>query len=191
MTQQPAVRHLAPAFAALIAVSALAACSGSPPPPPVPVASATPAPAGGPLRPLSSRDTGPAVAAPAEPVDQVDPAEPGISDLARTARYVFRVMRTHEDVCAFANPYDERIHFALAVEVKSGRFTRIGLGHAGTGEPPQERTLSQGELPPELAGYVACLEPHLRELVMSPAPADGVYEPIYQHPGRPGGRRAP
>jgi hypothetical protein len=181
-----------------LALLALAACSGEPPAP-VPVASAAPA-AAGEVRPLSSRETAPPPGASSAPAggagsgaaDTVDPAEPGISDLARLARYVFRTMRDRGDVCAFENPYRDGIHFALDVEVGAGRMTRVALGHVGVAGPGQDiRTLVAGQSPRELVSYVECLAPHLREVAMSPAPADGAYQPVYQYPGRPAGRAVP
>jgi hypothetical protein len=43
--------------------------------------------------------------APGSAVDPDDPAEPGIPDLARLARYVFKTMQRHEEVCPFENPF--------------------------------------------------------------------------------------
>jgi hypothetical protein len=161
------------AAATAMVLAALAACSGSPPPP-VPVASATPPPAA------------------AGPIDAVDPAEPGISDLARLARYVFRTMQRHEDVCPFENPFRDQVHFALAVEVKAGRMARVSLGHLGHAPEGggQAHPVPREQFPPELMRYVSCLEPHLEAVVMSPSPADGAYEPAYSFPGNPAGRAA-
>ena len=132
-------------------------------------------------------------AAPAVAVDPDDPAEPGIPDLARLARYVYKAMQRHEQVCPFANPFRDRLHFALTVEVEGGRMTRVGLGHAGleaegASEP---RPLARAHWPRELTGYVGCLAPHLRAVTMAPAPSDGSYEPAYSYGGRPDGRPAP
>lgn len=168
---RPVLKRARPAATAIL-LAALAACSGSPPPPvPVPVASATPPPAA---------------------ADPVDPAEPGISDLARLARYVFRTMQRHEDVCPFENPFRDQVHFALAVEVKAGRVARVGLGHLGHAPEAggQAHPVPREQFPRELTQYVSCLEPHLRALVMSPSPADGAYEPAYSFPGNPAGRAA-
>jgi hypothetical protein len=178
-----------------VSLLALVACSGSPPAP-VPVASASPPAARDDLRPLSSRET-PLPNAPGEAgasatsVDPVDPAEPGIPDLARLARYVFRTMRTHTDTCAFENPYRDRIHFVVEVEVKGGRMTRVGLRHAAIGAEDRSRELTAAQVPRDLVAYVECLSPHLRAVVMSPSPADGVYEPVYQYAGMAAGRVAP
>ena len=184
--------------AVTLALLALGACSSGPPAP-VPVASRTPAPGGaGDLRPLSSRETAPPDVTPrgageaaAEGADPVDPAEPGLTDLARLARYVFRTMRAHEDACPFENPYRDRIHFLVEVEVKAGKMTRVGLGHAGVGAEEHSHELAGAQSPPELVRYVECLAPHLRAVTMSPAPADGRYEPAYQYPGRESGRAVP
>ena len=172
-------------LATLLAV----ACTDRDAPRPVPV------PADGPpadvSRPLSSREAIPTPAAPT--ADPDDPAEPGISDLARLARYVFRAMQRHEEVCPFDNPFRDRLHFALDVEVKGGRMTRVGLGHVGL-EPPgasEARPLAAAQWPPELTGYVACLAPHLQAVAMAPSPADGSYEPAYSYGGRADGRPAP
>jgi len=158
------------------------ACSERDAPRPVPVPDAT--------RPLSSRE---APAPPVAAVDPDDPAEPGISDLARLARYVFKTMQRHEDVCPFGNPLRDRLHFALAIEVKGGRMARVGLGHVGVGPdgPGSSRALAEAQWPRELTGYVACLAPHLQAVAMSPSPADGSYEPEYSFGGWAGGRAAP
>jgi hypothetical protein len=126
-------------------------------------------------------------------VDPDDPAEPGISDLARLARYVFRAMQRHEQVCPFDNPFRERLHFALAIEVKAGRMTRVGMGHVGVGPDAagSARALAKAQWPRELTSYVACLAPHLQAVAMAPSPADGSHEPEYSFVGREAGRTAP
>jgi hypothetical protein len=132
------------------------------------------------------------VAAPAA-VDPDDPAEPGIPDLARLARHVFEAMQRHEAVCPFDNPFRDRLHFALEIEVRGGRMTRVGLGHVGV-EPArakEARTLSRSQWPRELESYVACLAPSLQALTMAPSPADGSYEPVYSFGGRETGPPAP
>ena len=40
-------------------------------------------------------------------------------------------MQRHEEVCPFDNPFRDRLHFALEIEVKGGRMARVGLGHVG------------------------------------------------------------
>jgi hypothetical protein len=132
-------------------------------------------------------------APPAPTADPDDPREPGISDLARLARYVFKAMQAHEEVCRFENPFRDRLHFALEVELKAGRMTRVGLGHVGV-EPEgarEARTLAKKGWPRELTSYVVCLEPHLEAVVMDPSPADGSYEPLYSFSGSPAGRATP
>ena len=170
-------------------------CTDRDAPRPVPVPDQDSAADG--TRPLSSREAAPPPAgAPAAPapaaVDPDDPAEPGIPDLARLARYVFRAMQRHDEVCPFDNPFRDRLHFALGIEVKAGRMTRLGLGHVGL-EPAggEERTLREAQWPRELTAYVACLGPHLRAVAMAPSPADGVYEPVYSFGGQAAGRPAP
>ena len=141
--------------------------------------------------PVPQESTRAAAASP--PADPDDPAEPGIGDLPRLARYVFKTMQAHQEVCPFDNPYRERLHFALAVDVKGGRITRVGLGHVGV-EPAggtEARTLAKAQWPREITGYVTCLGPHLRAVEMDPAPADGSYEPAYAFGGREDGRAAP
>jgi hypothetical protein len=132
--------------------------------------------------------------APAAPAaDPDDPREPGISDLARLARYVYKTMQAHEAVCPFENPFRDRLHFALEIEVKAGRMTRVGLGQVGI-EPEgggNARTLASKARPRELTSYAACLEPHLEAVVMDPSPADGSYEPLYSFSGSPAGRATP
>jgi hypothetical protein len=168
----------------LLPVLLAAACTDRDAPRPVPVPDGT--------RPFSSREAAPSTPAPAA-IDPDDPAEPGISDLARLARYVFKAMQRHEEVCPFGNPFREPLHFALAIEVKAGKMARVGLGHVGVGPEASgnARPLAEAQWPPELTGYVSCLAPHLRATVMSPSPADGSYEPEYSFSGWAGGRAAP
>ncbi len=144
-------------------------------------------------KPVPVPDEGARAAAPAAAVDSEDPAEPGIGDLARLARYVFKTMQRHEEVCPFDNPLRDRLHFALAVEVKGGRMTRVALGHVGVepGGATEARPLAAARWPRELTGYVSCLAPHLKAIEMEPAPADGAYEPAYAFGGREDGRPAP
>jgi hypothetical protein len=168
---------------ALLALTlALAACSDRDAPRPVNDLG-SPAPAA-PARPGAL----PPVAATADPND---PAEPGISDLARLARYVFRTMQRHEEVCPLENPFRETLHFAFMIEVANGRMTRVALSEVAVQDKGARRPLSKAQRPPEVAGYLACLEPHLKAVAMSPAPADGLYEPAYSFGGRPNGKPAP
>jgi hypothetical protein len=176
-----------PVFSLLLALS----CTDRDAPRPVPVPAPGPASS---LRPLSSREAiPPAAASPTAAPDPDDPAEPGIPDLARLARYVFKAMQRHEEVCPFDNPFRDRLHFALEIEVRGGRMTRVDLAHAGL-EPPgasEARPLSTAQWPRELSAYVTCLAPHLQAVTMAPSPADGSYEPAYSFGGREAGRRAP
>jgi hypothetical protein len=130
----------------------------------------------------------PPVAASADPND---PAEPGIPDLARLARYVFRTMQRHEDVCPLENPFRDGLHFAFAIEVARGRIARVGLGEVALETPVGRLSLLKRQWPAELAAYVACLEPHLKAVEMSPSPADGAYQPFYSFAGRPDGKPVP
>jgi hypothetical protein len=167
-----------------------AGCSDRDAPRPVPVPDRDPAAEA--TRPLSSREAGPPPA-PGAAVDPDDPAEPGIPDLARLARYVYKTMQRHEEVCPFENPFRDRLHFAFEIEVKAGRMTRVGLGHVGL-EPETAReamTLAEERWPHELTAYATCLAPHLLAVGMSPSPADGSYEPVYSFGGRPAGRPRP
>jgi len=172
----------------LATLLAAAACTDRDAPRPVPVPDAAPDA----TRPLSSREAIPP-APPAAAADPDDPAEPGISDLARLARYVFQAMQRHEEVCPFGNPFRDRLHFALAIEVRGGRMAQVGLGHVGVQPEPagSARTLAEARWPRELTGYVACLAPHLRAVAMAPAPADGAYQPEYSFSGSSAGRAAP
>jgi hypothetical protein len=132
-------------------------------------------------------------AAPSPPADPDDPGEPGIGDLPRLARYVFKTMQAHQEVCPFDNPFRERVHVALAIDVRGGRITKVGLGHVGV-EPAggaEARGLAKAQWPRELTGYVTCIGPHLKTVEMDPAPADGSYEPAYAFGGRTDGRPAP
>ncbi len=140
---------------------------------------------------LRRRSAAPGAAATAA-VDPDDPAEPGIPDLARLARYVFKTMQRHEEVCPFENPYRERLHLALAIDVRKGRITRVGTSHVGVEpEKGEARTLAPGQVPRALTAYVTCLAPHLQAVTMAPSPADGVYEPVYTFGGQAAGQPAP
>jgi hypothetical protein len=168
-----------------------AGCTDRDPPRPVPLPDRAVADGS---RPLSSRETlPPTVAAPGAALDPDDPAEPGIPDLARLARYVYKTMQRHEEVCPLQNPFRDRLHFALEIEVKAGRMTRVGLGHVGL-EPEaagEAKTLAEPQWPRELTAYATCLAPHLQAVAMAPSPADGSYEPVYSFGGRAAGRPAP
>ena len=173
---------------ALVLLLLATGCTDRDAPKPVPVSE----PANDETRPLSSREPGPPPA-PAAAVDPDDPAEPGISDLARLARYVFKTMQRHEGVCPFDNPFRDRLHFAMGIDVKGGRMVRVGLGHVGL-EPEAGggvRALGEAQRPRELTAYIVCLAPHLGSVEMAPSPADGTYEPVYTFGGRVGGRAAP
>jgi hypothetical protein len=173
----------------LLATLLAAACTDRDAPRPVPVPDE--GAAADPSRPVSSRE-GIATAPPAQ-VDPDDPAEPGIPDLARLARYVYKVMQRHDQVCPFGNPFRDRLHFALEVEVRGGRMTRVGLGHVGIDRAGanEARPLAAAQWPSELESYVTCLAPHLQAVPMAPSPADGSYEPEYSYGGREGGRPGP
>jgi hypothetical protein len=168
-----------------------AGCTDRDPPRPVPLPDRDVADGS---RPLSSRETlPPPAAAPGAAVDPDDPAEPGIPDLARLARYVYRTMQRHEEVCPLENPFRDRLHFTLEIDVKAGRMTRVGLGHVGL-EPEaagEAKTLAEPQWPRELTAYATCLAPHLQAVAMAPSPADGSYEPVYSFGGRAAGRPAP
>ena len=102
-------------------------------------------------------------------------------------------MQRHEEICPFENPLRDRLHFALAIEVRSGRMTRVALGHVGL-EPEtggEARTLAAKEVPREITAYVTCLAPHLQAVAMSPSPVDGTYEPVYTFGGQAANRPAP
>jgi hypothetical protein len=178
-------RYLLPAL--LLA----AACTDRDAPRPVPV------PDGDPVadlaRPLSSRESIPPASAPSADPDPNDPAEPGIPDLARLARYAFRTMLRHEALCRLDNPFRDRLHLAIAIEVRRGRMTRVGVGHVGLQQEGsgESRPLAEGQWPREIETYVTCLAPHLQAVTMAPSPADGAYEPIYTFSGDPAGRSAP
>lgn len=135
----------------------------------------------------------PAIAPPpaAASADPDDPAEPGIPDLARLARYVFRTMQRHEEVCPLENPFRDTLHFAFAIEVAHGRMTRVGLGEVALEGPVGRLSLLKRQWPPELVAYVGCLEPHLRGVEMNPSPADGAYQPLYSFAGRADGKPVP
>jgi hypothetical protein len=173
-----------------------AACSDRDAPRPVPVPEQEPAADA--ARPLPSRESptpatggsaGPAAAA----LDPDDPAEPGIPDLARLARYVFKAMQRHQEICPFDNPFRDRLHATLQIEVKSGRMAHVGLGHVGL-EPEaggEARTLAERQYPRELTAYVTCLAPHLQTVAMAPSPADGNYEAVYTFAATATGKAAP
>jgi len=112
-----------------------------------------------------------------------DPTEPGLSDLARVARYLFREMQRRETECRSDNPYADTLAYRLRVRVVGSRFADVELAGARLTVGERSTTLEPGEWPVSLSSYVACLRPFLQELEMSPAPADGVYEPEYGLPG--------
>ncbi len=147
--------------------------------------------------PRATPTVAPAVAPPgaetraAAAPDPNDPAEPGIPDLARLARYVFRTMQRHEDVCPLANPYRDSLHFAFAIQVAGARMTSVGLAEVAFEGASGKRALPKAVWPRELTAYVACLAPHLQAVEMSPAPAAGAYQPFYSFAGRPDGIAAP
>jgi hypothetical protein len=174
----------------LLALLPFAACTDRDAPRPVPVSDREPAAEA--TRPLSSREPLPPASPAAAPVvDPEDPAEPGISDLARLARYVYKTMQGHEDVCPFANPFRDRLHFAFEVEVRDGRMTRVGLGQVGhESEAGEVHEIPRAQWPPEVTSYAACLGPHLKSVVMAPSPADGTYEPLYTFSGNDSGQGA-
>jgi len=180
-----------PLAAALVFLLLAAGCTDRDAPRPVPVPDRDVADGS---RPLSSREAlPPPFPAPGAAVDPDDPTEPGIPDLARLARYVFKTMQRHEEICPLENPFRDRLHFALEIEVKAGRMTRVGLGHVGL-EPEtagEAKTLAEPQWPRELTAFATCLAPHLQAVVMAPAPADGSYEPVYSYRGQPAGRPAP
>ncbi len=163
---------------------AAVACDDADAPRPVRELEAPP-PAGAPLRPLSTRDapardTRPVATRPLPPEDP-DPAEPAITDVARLARYVFREMRVARGACPFVNPLHDRLAFAFHVEVTGGHMREVHLAWAAVhadGEPEPLETP-----PPELTAYADCLAPRLEAMRMSPAPADGAYQPEYSYPG--------
>jgi hypothetical protein len=175
-----------PQLALFVASCALAACGGRDAPrrvddPGPPRPTPTVAPAAVP----------PVAATSAAAPDPNDPAEPGIPDLARLARYVFRAMQRHEDVCPLANPYRDSLHFAFAIQVAGARITSVGLAEVAFEGATGKRALPKAVWPRELAAYVACLAPHLQAVEMSPAPAAGAYQPFYSFAGRPDGIAAP
>jgi hypothetical protein len=138
------------------------------------------------VRPVAPNPPAPPTAPPALPPGAPDPAEAGISDLARVARYVFREMRMGQYVCSFTNPLRDPISFAFHIETLGGRMTKVHLAWAAVRHAEDRHRLQPP--PPELNGYIACLTPRLRAVVMDPAPADGTYQPEYSYPGDPGGR---
>ena len=87
----------------------------------------------------------------------------------------------------------EEDHPARAIWALTGQLDLAGFlapieaveGAAG------KRSLRQAQWPDALVGYVTCLAPHLQGVVMSPAPADGAYEPAYSFGGQPDGKPAP
>jgi len=162
---------------ALILATGLAACGGG--------EGRGAAPGGG------VRSSPPSASGDATPADPNDPAEPNIPDLPRLARYVYRTMQRHADVCPLDNPFRDTLHFAFAIEVERGRMTRVALGEVALEGAIGRLTLLQRQWPAELVAYVECLRPHLQAVVMDPAPADGSYRPFYSFGGRPEGRPVP
>jgi len=155
----------------VLALACLVACSGRDASPPAGQAAATAPPAAG--------------------SDSVDPAEAGIPDLARLARYVFRAMQDNEAACPIENPFEDKLHFAFAIDVAGGHMTHVGLAEVALEGPLGRLGLLERQWPPELVAYVKCLAPHLEATPMRPAPADGHYQPLYSFAGQPGGRGLP
>jgi len=186
-------------FAAAALVVTLHACSDRDAPRPVNDLDNPPAAGAGVPRPPSSGATPPpsdvravtetpppAPATTGLPAGVPDPAETGISDLARLARYVFLEMRLHEEQCPLSNPFHDRLSFAIETEVRGGRIVRVGLGEAVLERADERIPLPGGTPPAELVAFVDCLAPPLKAVDMKPAPADGVYEPVYSYPGHAG-----
>lgn len=168
------VRRLSSATAALLLLAALWGCGGRDA-----------------ARPVPEADVGVATTPPPEllgiePAGAPDPTEPGIPDLARLARYVFREMRRQQAGCSLSNPFHDSLSFALVTEVKGGRIVGARLGKAVLERGPEELPLPGGIPPADLVAYVDCLEPQLKAVEMAPAPADGIYEPVYSYPGHAG-----
>jgi hypothetical protein len=102
-------------------------------------------------------------------------------------------MQRHEEVCPFDNPFRDRLHFAIGIEVKGGRMVRVGLGHVGLEAEAggAVRPVAEAQRPRELTAYIACLAPHLGSVEMAPSPADGPYEPVYTFAANLAGRPTP
>jgi hypothetical protein len=68
----------------------------------------------------------------------------------------------------------------------------VALGHVGHAAEAggEGHPIPEAQWPRELTGYRACLEPHLKAVLMAPAPADGTYEPVYTFSGNPAGQAA-
>ena len=112
-----------------------------------------------------------------------DPHEAGLPDLVRVARYLFREMQVRGTECRAGNPYADPLAYRLRVSVVGSRFVDAELASARLTVGERSTTIKPDEWPESLGSYVACLRPFLLELEMSPAPADGVYEPEYGLPG--------
>jgi hypothetical protein len=100
-------------------------------------------------------------------------------------------MQEHEAACPLQNPFADKLHFAFEIEVAGGRMTNVGLAKLALDGSLGRLELLRRQWPPELVSYVGCLAPHLEALQMSPAPADGRYQPFYSLSGTPGGRGLP
>jgi len=126
-------------------------------------------------RPGARGSTAPRASAP-EPPESLDPHSPGLPDLARISRYVFREMQLRQDECGLAAPLETAVDYAVAVEVAAGAVVSAQLAAAEVTVAGVKLPLSKEQWPPELGRRIACLEPHLQQMSMAPAPADGRYE---------------
>lgn len=141
----------------IVAVAALPGCDTRPPMPPPAVLSQAPTP------------TTTAAAA------SLDPSEPGISDLARLARHVFKVMAARQRECAIKGLPPGRLSYQIDVEVREGRIAAASLGGVSAMSSREPVPLARPDWPVPILEFVRCLEPHLVGLALAPAPADGAY----------------
>lgn len=108
-----------------------------------------------------------------------DPAEPGLPDLQRVARHVFAEMHRVAGQCDLRNPFEERLGYAVEVEVRGGAIARAALTDARLERAGSTIPLTRDAWPEPLERFAGCFVPHLEGLVLDPPPADGVYRPDY------------
>ena len=132
-----------------------------------------------------TRDANPGPRGSVGPGDSLDPTAYGISDLARTSRYVFRVMGRSEGRCATHGLPPGRWEYTIQVEVRAGRVTSAGLAEVSLTRGAATAPVPPDNWPLALQAYVGCLRPQLLQVVIDPAPPDGVYPAQFMAAGAP------
>jgi len=141
----------------LVAVAVLTACSGPAPQP--------------------GTDPGSRPGVPATPgaADEWGLSDPGTPNLARVSRYVYRELTLRRDECGTGRQLKLPVDYRIEMQLSGGRIVEATLVavdlHVGAARQPIPRE----RWPPGLAQESDCMRPYLRELLIRPIPADGVY----------------